>query len=129
MKNEKIYNYNFDDMGGRIIDQWGTYKRNKSDIVEKLKYNNEIYIFEKILEGTYNKAIVYQKQNEKDTKILMSYDTIVAIIVNGHHLNIFGYYSQTTARHINEFSSQNGFGTFSKKEIEKIATNKIYKSK
>lgn len=47
MRNEKIFDYNYDDMGGRIIDQWGTYKRNKSDIVEKLKYNDEIYIFEK----------------------------------------------------------------------------------
>jgi hypothetical protein len=48
MRNEKIFDYNYDDMGGRITDQWGTYKRNKSDIVEKLKYNNEIYIFEKV---------------------------------------------------------------------------------
>ena len=29
MKNEKIYNYNLDDMGGEIVDQWGTYKRKK----------------------------------------------------------------------------------------------------
>lgn len=49
MRNEKIFDYNYDDMGGRIIDQWGTYKRNKSDIVEKLKYNNEYTFLKKYL--------------------------------------------------------------------------------
>lgn len=129
MRNEKIFDYNFDDMGGKIVDSWGTYRRNKRDIVKKLKYNNQLYLFDKILENTYNKAIVYKKENEEQTKILMSYDTIVATIVNNHHLTINGYYSQTTAKHINEFAAQNGFKTFSKKEIEEIATNKIYISK
>jgi hypothetical protein len=41
-------------------------------------------------------------------KYLKSYDTIVACIwIN--QLRIYGYFSQTTARHIREFAKQNGF--------------------
>jgi len=39
---------------------------------------------------------------------LKSYDTIVACIFK-NQLRIYGYFSQTTARHIREFAKQNGF--------------------
>lgn len=48
---------------------------------------------------------------------LLSYDTIVAKIENGKAV-VNGWYSQTTARHINEFLLQNGFEKMSEKEME-----------
>lgn len=48
---------------------------------------------------------------------LQSYSTIVAKVENGKAV-INGWYSQTTARHINEFLRQNGFETMTKKEME-----------
>lgn len=39
---------------------------------------------------------------------LQSYETIVAKIENGN-VTVYGWYSITTARHINEFLQQNGF--------------------
>lgn len=41
-------------------------------------------------------------------KYLKSYNTIVACLFQ-NQLRIYGYYSQTTARHIREFAKQNGF--------------------
>lgn len=53
----------------------------------------------------YKKAYVGEYNN---CKYLKSYDTIVACIwIN--QLRIYGYFSQTTARHIREFAKQNGF--------------------
>lgn len=48
---------------------------------------------------------------------LQSYDTIVAKIENGNAI-VNGWYSQTTARHINEFLRQNGFESMNKKQME-----------
>lgn len=48
---------------------------------------------------------------------LQSYDTIVAKIENGKAI-VNGWYSQTTARHINDFLMQNGFDKMTKKEME-----------
>lgn len=62
----------------------------------------------------YGKAQVIEYNN---SLYLKSYDTIVAKIENGKAV-VNGWYSQTTARHINEFLKQNGFKTMSKKEME-----------
>lgn len=48
---------------------------------------------------------------------LQSYQTIVAKIENGE-IYVRGWYSSTTARHINEFLLQNGFQKMTKKEME-----------
>lgn len=48
---------------------------------------------------------------------LQSYDTIVARIKNGK-VFVRGWYSQTTARHINEFLLQNGYAGMTKKEMQ-----------
>lgn len=48
---------------------------------------------------------------------LQSYNTIVAKIEDGNAI-VNGWYSQTTARHINEFLKQNGFETMTKKQME-----------
>ena len=62
----------------------------------------------------YKKAYTIKYNN---ILYLRSYDTIVAKIDHGKAV-INGWYSQTTARHINEFLKQNGLKTMTKKEME-----------
>ena len=65
----------------------------------------------------YGKATI---RTEGKKTILKSYSTDVAEI--DHKTNkviVYGWFSQTTGRHINEFLSQNGFNTMTKKEMEK----------
>ena len=70
------------------------------------QYNNQ--------KSFYGKAkIIEYKNGDKD---LISYTTKVASIIN-NKLFIYGYYSNTTARHINEFLLQHGFKKMSKAEI------------
>lgn len=69
----------------------------------------------------YRKANVYR--NDKGSILLMSYTTIVAEITDEaltgeRKLNVFGWYSMTTSRHINEFAQQYGFSKMNKKEME-----------
>lgn len=62
----------------------------------------------------YEKAKIVIYNNIID---LVSYNTVVARIEDGK-IKVFGWYSQTTARHINEFLKQNGFKSMTKKEME-----------
>ena len=71
----------------------------------------------------YGKANVYR--NDKGSIFLMSYETIVAEIkdatiteTGNQQAIVYGWYSKTTARHINEFAQQYGFNKMSKKEME-----------
>lgn len=71
----------------------------------------------------YNKAKVYR--NDKGEIFLMSYETIVAEIqdeliseTGKRNYKVNGWYSKTTAIHINEFLQQYGFSKLSKKEME-----------
>ena len=48
---------------------------------------------------------------------LKSYSTIVAV-KEGNKVKVKGWYSKTTAIHINEFLRQNGAKSLSKKEME-----------
>lgn len=71
----------------------------------------------------YRKANVYRDGQGKI--LLMSYTTIVAEIVDEaisptgkRQINVFGWYSMTTARHINEFAQQYGFDRMNKKTME-----------
>ena len=52
---------------------------------------------------------------------LKSYSTIVAVKEN-NTIKVRGYYSKTTAIHINEFLRQNGAKSLSKKEMEQEPT-------
>ena len=58
----------------------------------------------------YKKAYIgsFTWNNGQEAIYLKSYDTIVACIFE-NQLRIYGYFSQTTARHIREFAKQNGF--------------------
>lgn len=71
----------------------------------------------------YKKANVYR--DDEGNLLLMSYTTIVARIQDAittedgqPKLIVNGWYSATTARHINEFIQQHGFPKMSKKEME-----------
>lgn len=71
----------------------------------------------------YHKANIYR--NDKGSIFLMSYETIVAEIKDATVTDtgkkqaiVYGWYSMTTSRHINEFLQQNGFNKMSKKEME-----------
>ena len=71
----------------------------------------------------YHKANIYR--NDKGSIFLMSYSTIVAEIkdqittdTGKRRAIVYGWYSMTTARHINEFLQQNGFNKMNKKEME-----------
>ena len=52
---------------------------------------------------------------------LKSYSTIVAVKEN-NTIKVRGWYSKTTAIHINEFLLQNGAKSLSKKEMEQEST-------
>lgn len=71
----------------------------------------------------YKKANIYR--NDEGSLFLMSYSTIVAEIQdkiitedNNAKAIVHGWYSVTTARHINEFLQQHGFSKMNKKEME-----------
>lgn len=95
-----------------------TYKRNKRNIKQYLKYNNKYFELYENISGYYNKALIY-KEVDKNNYILLSYETVVAEYIGGKML-INGYYSRTTANHINTFLHKFNYKSMSKKEIEKI---------
>jgi hypothetical protein len=88
--------------------------------MEFLYYLEPSYNHEK---SFYKKAKVYRDNN--GTIYLESYNTIVAEIKDeiiepdvSNRVKVNGWYSRTTARHINDFLYQHGFKTMSKKEME-----------
>jgi len=65
----------------------------------------------------YGKAIIKKEDNKV---LLYSYNTLVAIYDhNNNTMTIKGWFSSTTARHINEFLQQYGFDELTTKEMEK----------
>lgn len=78
------------------------------ELVEYLqaRYDSRASFYKKAKVLKYNGALYLQ-----------SYYTIVAKIENGNAI-VNGWYSQTTARHINEFLYQMGFDKMSKKQME-----------
>ena len=72
---------------------------------------NSIYSSQKDFYGKAN-VIVEGGQTK-----LKSYSTIVAV-KEDNKIKVKGWYSKTTAIHINEFLRQNGASSLSKKEIE-----------
>ena len=72
----------------------------------------------------YRKANVYA--NDEGKIFLVSYETVVAEItdeiatIDGQRrAKVYGWWSNTTARHVNEFLLQHGFDKMSKKEMQK----------
>ena len=65
----------------------------------------------------YKKAVVETTDDGKEI-YLSSYGTLVATINTSMEVvTVNGWYSQTTARHINEFLAQYGFPTLNKKQM------------
>lgn len=78
------------------------------------KYNLEtIYSTQK---SFYGKAVVTELDNGH--KVLTSYNTNVCELDQNNNIVEIGYYSKTTAKHVNEFIMQNGHNGMTKKEIE-----------
>lgn len=80
---------------------------------------NNTYTLESIhgsQKSFYGKAVVTELDNGK--KILTSYNTDVCELDSDNNIIKIGYYSQTTARHVNEFIIQHGHNKMTKKEIE-----------
>lgn len=118
IKDINFVDYQFDSLGGQWIytPYMDYYKRNKRDVKKYIKFNGRYFELFEILPGYYNKAIIY-KEIEKENYFLLSYETIVAEYKD-EKMILYGYYSQTTAKHINTFLHINGYKSMSKKEIE-----------
>lgn len=74
------------------------------------------------LEARYDsRASFYHKAHvmidDEGAKYLRSYDTIVAEIHDGEPPIVYGWYSDTTGRHIKEFLKQEGFKAENKRQI------------
>ena len=78
------------------------------------KYNlKTIYSTQK---SFYGKATITELENGH--KILTSYNTNVCELDKNNNIVEIGYYSKTTAKHVNEFIMQYGHNGMTKKEIE-----------
>ena len=92
----------------KISEEEQFYVKEYGEFIEYLqaRYDSRADFYKKAKVIEYNGAIYLQ-----------SYSTIVAKIENGNAV-VNGWYSQTTARHINEFLYQNGFDKMTKKQME-----------
>lgn len=78
----------------------------------------ELYPIHDPRKSFYGKAHVFVRNG---SKILISYKTEVCeITADGKFNQLWGGYSATTMRHINEFRQQNGLEKLSKKEWEAL---------
>lgn len=79
----------------------------RPDQLENLEELQAIY---DARQNFYKKADIgyFTWSNGQKAIYLKSYNAIVACIFE-NQLRIYGYFSQTTARHIREFAKQNGF--------------------
>ena len=109
MEDRKVY------VGGQIIDQYGTFKRGKREIINEFRHEGKEYILVKNFAEHYNKALMYQDKDDVNHYILISYNTIVAEYIDGKMIE-YGYYSQATNRHLNSFLEHFGFKSMNKKE-------------
>lgn len=91
------------------------YRRNKSEIEKVKMYNGEQYYLAEIPQCHYNKCAIYE--DNKGNSFLLSYETIVAEIID-NKLKIYGYYSQTTNRHLNTYLYRYGYKSMGKKDVE-----------
>lgn len=102
------------------------FKRNKRDIEDQIIYAGDIYQFKQVIDGTYNKALVY-RCDRTSNEILMSFKTIVAEYDYGNEcIYVHGWYSKTTQGHINAFLQLLGAKTMDKKTM-RLSANKPIK--
>ena len=65
---------------------------------------------------SFGQKAILSDEEKKGVITLTSFTTTVAEI-EGNEARVFDWYSQSTARHINEFLQQNGFRKLTKKEM------------
>jgi len=96
----------------------GEYKEEEvkeEEVKEELKVNFDS------AKSFYKKAFLIHKG---DLTILKSYNTNVAEYNhNTNKIKVFGWYSKTTGRHINEFLQLYGFDKVTKREMENWNNN------
>lgn len=85
----------------------------KIDIEDIKKWSELLTRFD-TRKSFYNKA---QVGTFKKVLYLKSYNTIVASIYN-NNIRVYGFFSQTTNRHIQEFALQNGFDKIPLQDIK-----------
>lgn len=111
--------------GTEIYNQYGGYifRRNKGDIEKIINvfYNGCLTPF--ILKDAYgyNKALIYTEKENPEHEILVSYNTIVAERIE-NEIKINGWYSRTTAQHINTYLYPITRKGYCKKDLEKEPT-------
>lgn len=69
----------------------------------------------------YGKARVVDGYDNDKVKALFSYDTLVAFIDSDGNMLYQGWYSATTARHVQEFATQEGFYCGGKAWLQEVA--------
>ena len=99
---------------GGYNEQYG-FKRNKRDIVKTLLHEGRTYELKEAF--GYNRALIYKDIDEPTHELLVSYNTIVAEKIDGV-IDLYGWYSRTTAKHINTYLEQYGLRGLCKKELE-----------
>ena len=84
------------------------------DLLYRGQYLGELQPIYDRRKSFYGKAKLYLLNN---VVYLVSYSTIVAKVYD-NFVQVFGWYSQTTSRHINEFLRQFNFETLTKKQMD-----------
>lgn len=69
----------------------------------------------------YGKARVVDGYDNDKVRALFSYDTLVAFIDSDGNMLYQGWFSTTTARHIQEFARQEGFYCGGKQWLQEVA--------
>lgn len=69
----------------------------------------------------YGKARVEVASENDKVKLLFSYGTLVAFIDSDGNMLYQGWFSATTARHIQEFARQEGFYCGGKRWLQEVA--------
>ena len=116
LKKENFTDYQFENLGGQW-GQYGSYKRNKRDIKKYIKYDGRYFELFENISGYYNKALIYKEIN-KNNYILLSYETVVSEYKENKMI-LYGWYSMTTANHINAFLHRFNYASMGKQAILK----------
>lgn len=117
----KLTNYVTRDFGGDYYSNgWcKLFKRNKRDITKEITIDGTTFILKEAF--GYNKALVYVDKNDQLHEILVSYTTIV-VEKTSEKIEIGGWYSRTTAQHINTYLYPITRKGYCKKDLEKEPT-------
>ena len=92
-------------------------------------YDAEEIFYPKYTKGLYGKCLILMVNNGKGSRInaMISYDTVVAIIVNGELIKFdYHIFSGTTDRHLREFANWYNLDLNKAKELGYKKTEYVY---